>query len=135
MKFSEIAALAPADVPAASIPFRGQVLDIFRLTGKDVFFVLNRGPGIVDAWSLDESDPGRVSAILKAIGDAGPEVVAQLIASGVRATPAEIKSSALGLDEEIEILLAVLEFGIPEGLVGKLLAGLGKLTARAGVVA
>jgi hypothetical protein len=133
MRFSELAKAAPADVPAGSIQLRGNSVEIYRLTSRDVFRLLASAPGVVEAWG-DEED-GATGRLLTAVGKAGPEVLDVLFASGLRSTPAEIKGAALDLEEEADILAAILEHSIPEGILEKLLAGLQKLESKAGVSA
>lgn len=150
MKLSEISTIAPPDVPVATVPFRGAELDIHRISSRDVLFVLSRAPALVDAWTMEDTgaehevideETGetsmkkgmgseKIGALLTAIGKAGPEVIGQLIRSGLRATEKEVEGAQLGLEEEIDIVLAVLEHGIPESLLEKLLGGLGRLSSR-----
>ncbi len=131
MHFSDIKAATPPDIPVASIKFRGHDLDIFRITSDEIFFLLNAAPGVVDAWSLDESEPGRLQTIISEVGKAGPKVVRRLIAAGVRAPEDEL--GTLDLGEEVEILLAVLTNGIPDELVGKIMAGIAVGMDKAGM--
>lgn len=118
MKFSEIVSLAPAEVPAASVQLRGHSVDVFRLTSGDVFAVLAKAPGIVEAWNSDGND--RVKNIMSAIAAAGPDVVAALLASGLRADVEAVKAFKLSLEEELSIGWEIVSQSIPGELLEKI---------------
>jgi hypothetical protein len=138
MRFQDIKKLAPASVPVATVAFREHPLDIFPITGEDIFWLLNVAPAVAKAWSDGEDDGeadkdaaanARLLATLQAVGEAGPAVMNRLLCTALRTTEAELAEAGLVADEQIEILSAFLANGIPEDLLGKLVLG-----ARAGAV-
>jgi len=131
MRFSELAKVAPADIPAGSIKLRGQSVDIYRLTSRDIFRLMQSAPGVVAAWN--DEDDGASGRLIAAIGNAGPDVIDTLFASGLRSEVSEIREATLCLDEEADILAAIMEHSIPDGILEKILAGLQNLEAKAGV--
>lgn len=131
MKLSSFQRIAPADVAVGSIPFRGAVLDIFPLTSTDIFWLLTRAPEVAKAWGVEGTAEEKGVAMLAAVGKAGPEVVKRIFIAGTQSSEEELASANLSLDEEVEILAAVLDLGIPENMVGKLRGAITGAIARA----
>lgn len=131
MKLSSFQKIAPADVAVGSIPFRGKILDIFPLTSTDIFWLLTRAPEVAKAWGAEGSPEEKGVAMLAAVGKAGPEVVKRILIAGTQATEEELADAGLSLDEEVDILAAILDLGIPENMVGKLRGAITGAIARA----
>lgn len=146
MRFSDMKDLTPADVSVAKVDFRGEKVDVFRLTPEDIFFVLNQAPEVIDAMEADAAEAsnydsedavdvgmGGMSKLLPAIAQAGPEVINRLISSGLRATEEEIKAAHLDVEEATNILEKVLQEGIPEGFLKRLMMVFGVAAAKQGL--
>ncbi|WP_347138892.1 hypothetical protein [Paracoccus sp. SSK6] len=141
MKLKEFKKLAPASVPVASIPFRGGILDLFPMRGKDIFWLMHQAPALVKAWSdqnaqTDEEDQDETEeapSLLAAIGQAGPVVINRIIAAATRADEQDLEELDLVADEQIDIVLTALDAGMPEDLLGKLVVGARTAMVRAGM--
>lgn len=131
MKLNSFKKIAPADVSVGSIPFRGQgTLDIFPLTSNDIFWLMTRSPEIAAVWQSSASEEEKGFAMLAAIGKAGPDVLNRLLIAGTRITETELEEADLSLEEQVEIICAVLELGVPEGVLGKLRAAFQTASAK-----
>lgn len=132
MKLSSFQKIAPADVAVGAIPFRGEgTLDIYPLTSRDIFWLLTVAPEVAKAWGEEGSNEQRGVAMLAAVGKAGPEVVKRLLMAGTQETEEALAEANLSLGEEVEILAAILDLGVPENLVGKLRGAVTGAIARA----
>ncbi|WHZ36490.1 hypothetical protein [Sagittula sp. MA-2] len=128
MHLSKAPAASPADVPVASIPFRGVELDIYRFTVRDAFEVMNKAPGIVAIWIGDSEN--RVELLIQEIGRIGLSACFCTLRAGLRASDEELAEAELSMEELIPVILACLDHGVPEEPLGKLFRGVEQLSSR-----
>ncbi|MCZ4366619.1 hypothetical protein [Sulfitobacter dubius] len=128
MHLTRISAASPPDVPVASVPFRGAELDIYRFTVRDAFEVMNKTPGIVAIWI--GSDEDRIERLIQEIGRIGLSTCFCILRAGLRATDDQLEEAEFTIDEFVDVLLAILDHGVPEEPLGKLLGGAGLLSSR-----
>lgn len=130
MKLSAFKAVSPAGVPVGSIPFRGEgVLDIYPMRTKDLFWIANRAPAVAAAFAL-EGD-ARIPAIIKALAETGEDVVNRLLCVATRCSPEELQEQELSLDDDVEILVAFLDLGVPDDFFGRLAGAVNRRTGGA----
>ncbi|GAW37003.1 hypothetical protein RA2_04078 [Roseovarius sp. A-2] len=120
MKLSEHVKISPASIPVASITFRDGVLDIFAPTGADLCWLLSKSQAFGDA--LEGAADTRLSSLLAAVSDSGPEILEKLLTIATGEDAETVRAAHFSLAEEVEILTALFENGVPEALRGKLLA-------------
>lgn len=128
MHLTRISAATPADVPVASVPFRGDQLDIYRFTVRDAFEVANRAAGILAIWG--DNEECKIERLISEIGRVGLDSLHCVLCAGLRASRDEVEAADLGFNESVELLLLILDHGIPEEPLGKLLGELGKMSSR-----
>jgi len=129
MDFNEFAKLAPADAPVASVVLRENVVDVYRIKSGVVISLLARAPEIYQAWK--GSGKGNLGDLAGAVALHAPDALKTLLSEGLRTDKSTLESVCLTLDEEIEVVTAIVNHSIPDELKKKALAGLGALTKPA----
>ncbi|RKT35289.1 hypothetical protein BXY70_1322 [Roseovarius halotolerans] len=120
MKLSEAVKIAPSSVPVATIPWRDQLLDVFAPTGADLCWLLSKSQAFGDA--LESAADSRISSLLAAVSESGPEILEKLLTIATGEDVDTVRTAHFSLEEQVDILTALFENGVPEVLRGKLLA-------------
>jgi hypothetical protein len=124
MKLSEHVKICPADIPVASVPFRDGVLDIFAPTAADLCWLLSKSQNISAALEAEGSD--RIAALVSSVSAAAPEVIEHMLCVATGEEAEILRSAKLKLGEQVEILTAFFENGVPDTLRGKILAAVAR---------
>lgn len=135
MRYSDkIKHLTPADMAVGAIPFKvaGEVvdvIDIYPMHVKDIFWLLNKAPNVVAAWGAPKEE--RILAIIKAVSTAGEEVLQFLTARALDTTVEELNDPTkppMALELQVDVLTAFFDLGVPPDFFDKLAGGVDQLT-------